>query len=134
MDNFVTELDSSWVKTWRNSGIGTLNIVFENNYSDSTNALLVKTTDTEVGIIAPHGPNYNAIVDLSGSAAFTTTATADTVLISTATVLDKYLLTPYGASVDSTDVLMGEAKVDTLIVHRPAGGTSGLTYHWWRFK
>ena len=35
---------------------------------------------------------------------------------------------------DSDDVLYAEAKDDTLIVHRPANGTSALTYNWLRMR
>ena len=64
---------------------------------------------------------------------FTTTATADTVLISGALATDLYLVTGRGGSVDQQDVLQVEAKADTLIVHRLASGASALAYNWFRF-
>ena len=70
-----------------------------------------------------------------GSDAFTTTAAADTVLISGALATDKYWITAYGsAAVDQQDVLQAEAKADTLIVKRLANGASGLTYSYLRLK
>jgi hypothetical protein len=38
------------------------------------------------------------------------------------------------SAVGTLDVLMSEPKADTLIIHRPTGGTSGLSYDWFRFK
>lgn len=67
-----------------------------------------------------------------GQDTFTTTAEADTVLISGALATDFYLLTGCGGSVDQQDVLQAEAKADTLIVHRLASGASGLVYNWLR--
>jgi hypothetical protein len=67
--------------------------------------------------------------------AFTTTAQADTVVISGALATDYYLLCTRGTSApDTTDVLSYEAKAGSLIVHRPAGGTSGQQYLWLRLK
>ena len=69
-----------------------------------------------------------------GSDAFTTTATADTVVISGALATDKYFVTGKGGSVDQQDVLQVEAKADTLIVHRLASGASALEYNWLRIR
>jgi len=71
---------------------------------------------------------------IRGTSSFTTTSTADTVLVSGASATDFYSLTPTGTAVDTLDVLMSVPKSDTLIVIRPAGGTSGLTYDWIKFK
>ena len=70
----------------------------------------------------------------TGTGTFTTTVEHDTVLISGALNTDSYLLTPKGTAADPQDVLFAEPKADTLIVHRPASGTSGLVYFYWRFK
>lgn len=73
--------------------------------------------------------------DWRGSNTFTTTAIADTVVISGALATDYYIVMQTGTgSVDAQDVLMVEAKEDTLIVHRLASGASGLAYDWFRFK
>jgi hypothetical protein len=71
---------------------------------------------------------------VKGTGTFTTTAEADTVLISGAASTDEYLLSPKGTAADPQDVLFWEAKTDTLIVHRPASGTSGLVYTWLRIN
>lgn len=69
---------------------------------------------------------------VAGQDTFTTTATADTVLISGALATDLYFVNGVGGSVDQQDVLQVEAKVDTLIVHRLADGASALPYNWLR--
>ena len=69
-----------------------------------------------------------------GSDVFTTTATADTVVISGALATDIYFVNGIGGSVDQQDVLQVEAKADTLIVHRLAAGASALEYNWLRIK
>jgi hypothetical protein len=71
---------------------------------------------------------------MRGSDAFTTTATADTVTITGATSSDYYWVTPKGSSITSNDVLSVTAGTNTLIVNRPASGTSGLGYNWLRRK
>lgn len=71
---------------------------------------------------------------VAGVDTFTTTAAADTVLISGAAATDHYFLTAKGGSVDQQDVLQAEAKADTLIVHRLASGASGLVYNWLRLN
>jgi len=46
---------------------------------------------------------------------------------------DYYWVQPTGPSAPSTnDVMRVEATVTGFIVHRPASGTAGLTYNWWR--
>ena len=70
-----------------------------------------------------------------GIGTFTTTAAADTTVISGATTSDVYLISPnYVAGVDQQDVLQWTAKTDTLIVNRLAGGESALKYSWLRIK
>jgi len=69
-----------------------------------------------------------------GQDTFTTTAAADTVVISGALATDYYIVSGVGGSVDQQDVLQVEAKADTLIVHRLASGASGLVYNWIRVK
>lgn len=72
-----------------------------------------------------------------GTHSFTTTALADTVLITGATPSDIYLLTPRMSSGDtlSTNENLGYIpKADTLIAIRPSGGKSGLSWSWLRRK
>jgi parallel beta-helix repeat protein len=69
-----------------------------------------------------------------GYGTFTGVEEADTILISGVEDTDFYLLTPYGTAVTANDVLMASAREDSLIVFRPAAGTDGLTYRWWRYK
>jgi len=70
-----------------------------------------------------------------GNGMFTTTATADTIVITGALATDSYLVQQYGsAAVDAQDILKTVSKADTLIVNRLASGTTGLTYRWWRFR
>jgi len=65
-----------------------------------------------------------------GSDVFTTTAAADTVLVSGLLATDYVLITgtKIAGAVDQQDVLQTEAKADTLIVHRLASGKSAQTY------
>lgn len=71
----------------------------------------------------------------SGSNAFTTTATTDTITIAGADTLteadDLFLLQPYGSTISSNDVLSYVVYGDNkIIVYRPSSGTSGLKYKW----
>jgi hypothetical protein len=69
-----------------------------------------------------------------GSDAFSGTAAADTIVNANFASTDYFFLSITGSGAPtSEDILSAEAKTDTLIVHR-AGGTSGLTYNWWRIK
>lgn len=68
-----------------------------------------------------------------GEGAFTTTAAADTTVITGALATDTYIVSgKYVAGVDQQDVLQWEAKADTLIVHRLASGESAGAYTWLR--
>lgn len=70
-----------------------------------------------------------------GIGSFTTTATADTTVISGATSSDVYFISgQYTAGVDQQDVLQWTAKTDTLIVTRMSSGESDLGYSWLRIK
>jgi hypothetical protein len=80
------------------------------------------------GIVAGHPLSSH------GSGSFSTTDTADTLLISGALTTDFYFLTPRGSTITSNDVLSATAKTDTLIVSRPASGTSGLGYNYFRIR
>jgi len=68
-----------------------------------------------------------------GSSAFTTTATVDSSVTLAKTLSesnDIFLLTPYGTSITSNDVLCYSVNGHKLIVRRPSSGTSGLKYKW----
>lgn len=85
------------------------------------------------------GRNFNLLYLTDGVSigtnVFTTTAVADTVIISGATTSDVYFISPkYTAGVDQQDILQWRAKTDTLIVTRMADGESALEYGWLRIK
>ena len=70
-----------------------------------------------------------------GSDAFVTTATSDTVTISTAAVTDYYVITLTGtAAPAATDAVNLQKTATGFILWRGAAGTSGLTYNWFRSK
>lgn len=100
---------------------------FAQNATKFTNVLVEGTFEVDGIITLADGITI-------GSDAFTTTAAADTVLLSGALATDIYFITGKGGSVDQQDVLQVEAKADTFIVHRLASGASGLTYNWLRFR
>ena len=71
----------------------------------------------------------------SGSDAFTTTATTDTVTITGAATTDLYFVTLTGsAAPGATDAYVVQATATGFVLHRGAAGTSGLTYNWFRIK
>ena len=68
-----------------------------------------------------------------GTNSFTTTAAADTVVISGVDANSIFVVSgKYTAGVDQQDVLQWEAKTDTLIVHRLASGENNLAYSYIR--
>jgi hypothetical protein len=69
-----------------------------------------------------------------GIGVFTTTATVCTLTVQQASVNDNYLLTPIGTTVGSNDVLSAESTATGVIVHRPASGTSGLSFFYMRIR
>jgi hypothetical protein len=72
----------------------------------------------------------------SGSAAFTTTGQRVAIYIAGAKSTDRYFLQTYIAGTtppSAVDTRMGAIpKTDSLVVYRPASGTSGQTFFWWR--
>lgn len=78
--------------------------------------------------------NVNGTV--AGTNVFTTTAAADTVVISGTLTTDIFIVTGVytTGSVDQQDVLEAYAKTDTLIVIRLASGESALKYNWIRLR
>ena len=69
---------------------------------------------------------------MSGTDAFTTTATADTVTVTGATVNDIYILTYITAVTAAEAPLSVTATATGFIATRPAGTTSGASYAWMR--
>lgn len=72
----------------------------------------------------------------SGSAAFSGTGQRVAVYIAGAKSTDRYFLQTYISGTtppSAVDTRMGvTAKTDSLVVWRPASGTSGQTFYWWR--
>lgn len=68
----------------------------------------------------------------SGTRTFVTTSQLDSVSmpVTVSDTTDIFLLTAYGASITSNDVLSYTLVGTKLFVHRPASGTSGLKYVW----
>ena len=93
----------------------------------------VRITKLSVGPIGSTNEAKISTIEY-GIGTFTGTEQLDTVVIGGGLATDHYLLSPEGTAADPQDVLFYEAIADSLIVHRPASGTSGLTYTWWRFK
>jgi len=93
---------------------------------------LTAGTITSDGAITASGLTLGSNYRFSDS--FVTTAEVDTILNADFASTDYFFLTPSGVSITANDVLSYEAKTDTLIVHRPASGTSGLTYSGFRVK
>ncbi|MFA5772881.1 MAG: hypothetical protein WC974_09150 [Thermoplasmata archaeon] len=69
---------------------------------------------------------------MSGTDAFTTTATADTATVTGATVNDIYILTYITAVTAAEAPLSVTATATGFIATRPAGTTSGASYAWMR--
>jgi len=65
-----------------------------------------------------------------GTDVFTTTLTADTVLVTGLTATDVVLVVPNGSAYNVNDILFAEAGTDTLFVTRNAAGTSALPFSW----
>lgn len=100
-------------------------------YFYDTDQYIFAPADGQISVVAATFLLSSTVCDTNS---FTTTAAADTVLISGALSTDKYFITGIGGSVDQQDVLQAEAKADTLIVHRLASGASGLKYQWLRIR
>lgn len=73
-----------------------------------------------------------------GTGGFTTSGTRVAIAITGGTASDYYLVTPIASSAsarpDSSCVLSVFAKTDSLIVQRPSGTISGLTFNYFRLK
>ena len=97
-------------------------------WTDSLQYIMVVDTNVTKTHLTFKISNY-----ATGSAAFTTTATTCSVVVAGADTLDEdndiFLLTPYGTT-NANDVLGYTVSVDTLIVNRPASGSSGLKFKW----
>lgn len=125
---YIDSLECPWYS-------GTFATISDSAYVDTlTSGVATITTGTVTTLTA--STNLIAGSTVRGSDSFATTAETDTVTISGALDTDYYFLTPTGSSIDadSDDLLMAEAGTGQLIVHRPANGTSGLTYNWLRVR
>ena len=78
---------------------------------------------------------YKGNANTRGTNTFTTTAAADTVVISGVTTASIFVVSAkHTAAADTSDILTWEARTDTLFVRRNTGGTSGLGYSYIRFE
>jgi len=66
----------------------------------------------------------------NGVNAFATTATTDTIAVTGLTTNSIVFVQQMGTGYNVNDILRVERQTDQLIVHRNAGGTSGLQYSW----
>ena len=71
---------------------------------------------------------------LVGTGTFGTTEQEDTVVVTGILATDDFVLSLEAAASDPQDVLSWNVVADTLFVHRPASGASGLTYTYLRIK
>lgn len=108
--NFATERDTQWV--WSDSSAFN-----RTNFAVGSRGTISMKDTTAVGI-----------------GVFTTTAQVCTLTVQQAAVTDNYLLTPIGTTVTSNDVLSAESITTGVIVHRPASGTSGLSFFYMRIR
>lgn len=95
---------------------------------DSLFNALVVYTDTNQLYIENDTLKFSS--NISGMDAFTTTAEYDTVVISGIDSLDVVIVSSREVVPSANDRLGVFLKSDTLIVGRPASGTSGLKYNW----
>jgi hypothetical protein len=71
---------------------------------------------------------------MRGNGAFTGTSTSASVTIPNALSTDYYQLTPNGSTVNQFDVLSYVAGNGVLNIYRPASGSSGLNFTWFRMQ
>lgn len=72
---------------------------------------------------------------LTGTDAYTTTATTDTVTVTGAATTDRYFITLTGSAAPSAnDAFRVQSTATGFVIHRSASGTSGLTYDWFRVR
>lgn len=88
------------------------------------------------GVMELNAATLNVNGTVAGTNVFTTTAAADTVVISGTLSTDIFVVSGVYTSgtVDQQDVLQAYAKTDTLIVIRLASGESALKYNWIRLR
>lgn len=99
--------------------------------TDNTVDLLQVNGSVSFGKITTSGA-FKGSSSTRGTDSFTTTATADTVVVSGATVSDVYMIT-YTTAVTAAEAPPSVVSTATgFIVTRPAGTTSGATYAWMR--
>jgi hypothetical protein len=72
---------------------------------------------------------------LSGTDAFATTATTDTVAVTGAATTDRYFITLTGSAAPSAnDAFRIQSTATGFVIHRSSSGTSALTYDWLRIR
>ncbi len=88
------------------------------------------------GVIELNAATLNVNGTVAGTNVFSTTDTADTVVIAGTLSTDIFVVSGVytGGTVDQQDVLQALAKTDTLIVIRLASGESALKYNWIRLR
>ncbi len=121
---------TSAIQTQLNAKAPLLNPTFTNivNISDSLNVTGVTTATG--GIVL--GAALTGSAFTRGTDAFTTTATADTVAITGASVNDIYVIS-YKTAVTAAEAPLSVVSTATgFIATRPAGTTSGASYAWMR--
>jgi hypothetical protein len=101
----------------------------------STSTVTITDGHTDFSDAITIGTNLIGGSQLRGSNAFTTTATTDTVTVTSAEITDYYWvqLTGTGAP-GATDAHRLQITATGFVLHRGAAGTSGLTYNWLRVK
>lgn len=125
--------------------LGIRNYLENSGYETITDSLRIGNTLTVNGktvirdsvrigsnLIVQGSVTFNGSV--CGVDSFTTTAQHDTVTITGASLTDKYVVSGRSTAATSNDVLSAEVTSTGIVVHRPASGTSGYKYTWFRFK
>ena len=87
------------------------------------------------GVLELNAQTLNVNATVAGTDVFTTTAAADTVVVSGTLNTDIFVVSGvFTSAIDQQDILRVTAKTDTLIVSRMASGESALKYNWIRLR
>lgn len=87
------------------------------------------------GVLELNAQTLNVNATVAGTNVFTTTAAADTVVVSGTLNTDIFVVSGvFTSAIDQQDILQVTAKTDTLIVSRMASGESALKYNWIRLR
>jgi len=97
-------------------------------WTDTLQFVLITDTSITQDALVFKVSNY-----ANGTGTFTTTAETCSLTVSgTIDSNDTFIATPKGAAITSNDVLGVEIiEPSTVVVHRPASGTSGLKFTWY---